>query len=153
MIAALKNSDIPPKAGSVAEMFEEYEANLLDRLGPDGRNHNSMVCMSFTCDKAEYDKLGAAANDTDEVKFKTNAPLRKNLIKDHAGNADNTCFRKIMWNLMRDKEGHDDIVEPTSGAGNNEDTTVSFKFEKSEDIAVGRKKITFKIQATTANNS
>lgn len=150
MIAALKNSDIPPKAGSVSEMFEEYEANLLDRLGPDGRNHNSMVCMSFTCDKAEYDKLGAAGA-SDEDKFKTDVALTTPFIRIHAGNAnDTTCFRKIMWNLMRDKEGHDDIVEP---AATNADNTVSFKFEKSEDIAVGRKKITFKIQATTANNS
>ncbi len=148
MIAALKNSDIPPKAGSVAEMFEEYEANLLDRLGPDGRNHNSMVCMSFTCDKAEYEKLAGAS---DEDKFKTDLALTTNFIRIHDGTAnDTTCFRKIMWNLMRDKEGHDDIVEP---AGGNADNTVSFKFEKSEDIAVGRKKITFKIQATTANNS
>jgi len=53
----LRNSDIPPKAGSVKEMVQELEGSLADRLGPDGANHNSMVCMSFTCEKAEYEKL------------------------------------------------------------------------------------------------
>lgn len=50
---------------------------------------------------------------------------------------------------MRDKEGHDDIVQPAVG---NENNNVTFTFEKSDDIAVGRKKITFRIQATAANN-
>lgn len=57
MIAALKNSDIPPKAGSVSEMLDEYEATLADRLGPNGPRHNSLIEMSFTCDKALYESL------------------------------------------------------------------------------------------------
>ena len=67
MIAALKNSDIPPKAGSVKEMVDELEYSLYDRLGHDGSNHNHMICMSFTCDKDAYEKLNftAVAGKTD----------------------------------------------------------------------------------------
>ena len=69
-MASIRNSDVPPKAGSVNEMVTELEHCLRNRLGPDG-NDNSMVCMSFTCDRLVYDRLAGA---TDQARFDTPAP-------------------------------------------------------------------------------
>ena len=55
----------------------------------------------------------------------------------------------MLWDLMKNHEGHNNITLPEDA---NAGDTTSFKFEKAEDIAVGRKRITFKIQATATNN-
>ena len=62
------NSDIPPKAGTVKEMFGELEHALDQRRGSDG-NHNSMVEISFTCQADVYNLLDggvAPPGGTDE---------------------------------------------------------------------------------------
>ena len=54
-------------------MVEELEVNLYNRLGDDASNHNSMVCMSFTCDRDAYEKVNAAAPADNHKRFDTDA--------------------------------------------------------------------------------
>ena len=71
-MAAIGNSDVPPKAGSVKEMVAELESSLRNRLGPDG-NDNSMVYMSFTVDREAYESLDGGAGADDKARFHTAA--------------------------------------------------------------------------------